>query len=216
MKDLIISLGVDGREKYSELSKGLINSVKNIYNGKNFINFNFFPDVTLHTEIPYKFKFDLMYLAREQGVERVFWLDSTMRIKKNIFELFDQTNSGVVAFNNEGHPLDNYISDEAVLNLIKYGILDNEKCIKGMRQIWGGAIGFDFTKTIADFVFRAILDNTESFKEGTSQRAGFIAHRHDQAVISVILDFYRVKLFPYGVIASKKDVTENTYIQYGD
>src|SRR5688572_18961191 len=115
MNDLIISLAFDGREKYTEIQNGLTASLQDRWDGDIWIN----PDVpyTPHSEVPYKFKYDLIEAALQKGYRRIWWLDSTIRLKQNPSPLFFQTHSGIVAFNNEGHPLWKYISDQAMLNL---------------------------------------------------------------------------------------------------
>jgi len=44
----------------------------------------------------------------------------------------------------------------------------------------------------------------------------FKAARHDQTAMSFLFHFYQIPLLPYGVIAAKPHVTEETYIQYAD
>lgn len=212
MKDLIICLAVNGRENYQEKLMRLEESLFD-WQGDIRIFRNYPEGCRTQQEVPYAFKYDLINQARQDGYTRIFWLDSIMRLiaGKNISKLLDEAEHGIVAFHNLGHDLEKYINDTAIKNL---GI----ESLEGIKQTWGGALAFDFTKDTACYVFDEIIKHIElgSFNNDNTQRENFIAHRHDQAVISYLLHTYGVKLLPYGVIAAKKDVTNETYIIYGD
>lgn len=207
--NLIISLAINGRDAYEEIQKGLVKTLP-IADCDTWILNHYPENVTPHKIVPYKFKYDLINKAKKEGYKKIFWLDSTMRLLKNPFELFEQ--SPVVAFHNVGHPLKNYISDYAA------SLLGYKDKLDGVSQTWGGALGFDFTQDIAHILFGQIYraSYNGAFDEGGSSREGFIAHRHDQACMSVLLHQYGINLFDYGVIAAPNDVTDKTYIQYGD
>lgn len=207
MKDLIISLAVDGREKYSERVKGLEQSLS-LWQGDVIIHKEFPGWVTPHSRVPYRFKFDLIKNAMSKGYKRVFWLDSTMRLVKNISDLLT---GPVTAFDNLGHPLKNYINDRAISNL---GI----KNLEGVKQVWGGCVFWDFNYQKAKVIFDRAMDQSilGSFNDDNTKRDGFIAHRHDQAVLSWLFHEHEVPLLDYGVIAARKDVTDKTFVQYAD
>jgi glycosyltransferase involved in cell wall biosynthesis len=209
-RTVLISLAVDGRERYTEKLIGLENSLHNWpYDTRIY---KAYPDYcTPNSVIPYKFKFDLIQQARRDGYNRIVWLDSSIRLLRNPVELFGE--DGVFAFDNLGHPLKNYISDKACRNL-----QITEGQLKTIPQTWGGAIGFDFTKDKACEIFAEIQRQATmgSFETAGSVRPGFISHRHDQAVMSVIFWKAKYQLLPYGTIAAKADVTGETYLQYGD
>lgn len=206
----LITLAVDGREKYTEKLTGLERSLHlwpydtRIY--KSYPNY-----CTPNDVIPYKFKFDLIHQARKDGYTRIVWLDSSIRLLRDPIALFGE--DGIFAFDNLGHPLWKYISDKARNNL---GL--SEAQLKLIPQTWGGAIGFDFTKDKAGEIFAEIYRQSTmgSFDTAGSSRPGFVSHRHDQAVMSCIFWKHKYKLLPYGTIAAKADVTEQTYLQYGD
>lgn len=158
-----------------------------------------------HSEIPYQFKLACIQIAKEEGYERIIWLDSSMEVVKDIDELFDKT--PVIAFDNLGHPLYKWISDKAASNLDANSLINQLHLIP---QCWGGAIGFDFTNTISIKLFEELLYQSEigSFNEGMSSREGFVAHRHDQAVMSVLLYKLGIKLLPYGTIVTGQHAQE--------
>lgn len=212
MKEIIISLAVNGRDNYQEYQKGLIDTLDVAGDCHRWIVNTYPYSITPHNVIPYKFKYDLILSAQKSGYEKIWWLDSTMRLLKNPFELFDKAEKGVVAFHNVGHETYQYITDKAVKNL------GCESYLKEIKNTWGGCIGFDFAKDVVkniltDIIYQSIIG---TFDDGGSDREGFIAARHDQSCNSVIFHNYGIKLFDYGVIASKNDVTDLTYIQYGD
>jgi hypothetical protein len=215
MSDLIISIAVDGRDKYSEIVKGLEQSInKSNWQGDVRIYKEFPAWCMPHDEIPYKFKYDLIHTAMMDGYEKIFWLDSTIRLlpDKNIHDLFKYVRYGLVAFHNLGHETYKYITDKAVENL------ECESYLMQVKNTWGGAIGFDFTNKIPTYIFYEMLRqaNAGSFDNGISKREGFVAARHDQSVLAVLLHKYEIELLPYGMIASKNDITSNSYLQYGD
>lgn len=217
MKDVIVSYASIGREDYFSGQLKLLKSIKESGWGgdvltyadggycDNYLGFDIkleFPKQEKfighrQSEIPYQFKYVAIQAARELGYERIFWLDSSMRVVRNLSELFDESESGIVSFHNLGHDLYKFISDTATENL---GV--SEEVLKQIPQTWGGAIGFDFTKPgvgeLLSEIFRQ--SNMGSFSDGRSKRSGFIAHRHDQAVNSVLFYNAGVKLLPYGKI----------------
>jgi hypothetical protein len=144
--------------------------------------------------VPYFFKFTMIQTAREQGYTEIYWIDSSIILHKDITGLA----SPIMAFYNLGHPLSKYISDEAVANLncITY--------LSDIKQIWGGAIGFDFNQPITLVIYNKILEQAQmgSFNEGISTRKDFVAHRHDQAVMSVLFHDHKIHLLPYGKIVT--------------
>jgi len=198
---MILSYASKGREDYPAMLKRLQESLDKNYTGEYYLHdqttMGDIPQPNLfeckrHSEIPYQFKYGLIQYFRERGHKRIIWLDSSFTITKDPFELLD----GVMAFDNLGHPLPNYIADHAVANLGNPDI--------NIPQTWGGAIGFDFNLEWVCNLFSEIVHHSliGSFNEGSSSRPGFIAHRHDQAVMSVLFHKHRVPLIPYGKIVT--------------
>lgn len=212
MKDLIITLAVNGREDYTQRLEGLVNSLIE-WEGDVRIYKEFPEGCRPHSQIPYAFKYDLIKKALDDGYTRIFWLDSIMRLVpgKSISQLLDEAEKGIVAFDNLGHPLEKYINNTAIKNL-------KIETLEGLKQTWGGALFFDFNKETPNCLFMELRQQIEkgSFNDDDTKRENFIAHRHDQAVMSYLLHSYSVDLLPYGIIAAKKHMTEQTYVQYGD
>ena len=229
-KNCIVSFASNGRNDYRKWLLNLLDSCVEHWGGDYLIyspdhwlnnykgieiknvtptNVNYFPFYE-HSEMPYQFKIAIIEQARQMGYEKITWLDTSLRLLKNPIHLFKE--KGVTVFHNLGHPLYKYISDDAVEKL---GI--TESALMGIQQIWCGLLFFDFTHNNAVDVFNKIKEFSinGSFKDGISKRDGFVAHRHDQAVMSVLVSG-KCDMLPYGVVAAKNDITEETYIQYGN
>ncbi len=151
-----------------------------------------------HAEIPYGFKPTLIQEAYEKGYEQIIWCDSTIRMAKNPSPLLEMAaNSGVVAFDNLGHPLKNWISDVCLKSL---AITEQE--LEGIKQIMACVIIFDLSNSKGLSIFKEWISKAhdgQSFQNGYgSKRQGFVAHRHDQASLSGILWKNNVELLPYG------------------
>lgn len=147
-------------------------------------------------DMPYQFKVFAIQAAREAGYEQVIWADSTVRMLKNPAPLLEIAKErGVVAWDNLGFPLLNWINDTALNRLG-----ENMESIASIKQIMACCIIFDFTNPMAVAVFerwsQAAFDNT--FRNDETYRDDFKGHRHDQAAISVILHRYGVPLLEYG------------------
>ncbi len=213
MKPLIICFAKNGREQYESIQKGLIKTLPIAGDIDTWMINDYYEGITPHQKIPYLFKFDLINRAVSQGYRHIFWLDSSMRLLKNPFTLLEESETGIVAFDNLGHPAWKYTSDVAAHNLKLY--YDD---IYDVKQTWGGALGFDFDKPYAAKIMEAIFHqaNLGSFNEGMSERPGFVSARHDQTVLSFLFHFYKIPLLEYGVIAASSHVTPQTVIQYGN
>lgn len=233
MKSCLVSFSSKGREDYNKKLLKLLGSAVEHWKGDYLIyspdhELSEYKGITIHKgwpkpqlfasythdEMPYQFKMALIQQAIELGYERIVWLDTSMQLAQDITPLFRDT--GVSVFHNLGHDLYKYMSDDAQISL---GIADH--MLMEIPQIWGGALLFDFTKPNAIEVLETIKEYSinGSFKNGTSQRAEFIAHRHDQAVMSVLV-YEKSDMFPYGTIVSKehartKEYGDNYFIIYG-
>lgn len=222
MKDVICSFATKGRESYHTMLLRLIDSCLEHWKGDLLIyspdhDLSEYRGVTIHKgwpdpvgiksythqEMPYQFKTALIQKAIELGYERIIWLDSSMQLKKDLTPLLDKSESGIVTFHNLGHPVYKYLSTESEYILREEKYLDYDLPILEMiPQIWGGAFMLAFNRPLADNFFHDLrrYSTNGSFKDGGSKRDGFVAHRHDQAVMSVLLNRYDHDMLPYGQI----------------
>ena len=202
-KKIILSYASIGREDYNKGQFRLYESILEHWDGDYWLHSKerdgMLKDSKLfkhreHNDVPYFFKFTMIQTAREQGYTEIYWIDSSIILHKDITALA----SPIMAFHNLGHLLSKYISDEAVANLncITY--------LSDIKQIWGGAIGFNFEHPITLVIYNKILEQAQigSFNEGTSTRKDFVAHRHDQAVMSVLFHDHKIHLLHYGKIVT--------------
>lgn len=221
MKDVIVSFSSKGREDYNRSLLRLIDSCIDHWKGDILV---YSPDheldqyrgVTIHkgwpqpkgiqsfthAEMPYQFKTAMIQLAIEKGYERVIWLDSSMQLKKDLAPLLDNAKTGIFCFENLGHPTWKYLSDHAENILTADGYLHREhQPLDQIPQIWGGAFGIDFSNKEAyrRFTRLCAYSANGSFNDGGSKRPGFVAHRHDQSVMSVLFYGY-CNMYPYGQI----------------
>ena len=239
-KDVLVSFSSKGREDYNQRLLRLMDSAKIHWKGDMLV---YSPDHPLpayndwpihrawpdsqalpaltHEQMPYYFKYALIQHARELGYERIVWLDTSMLLLQDITPLFE--GPGVTVFDNLGHPLYKYISDDA-WELVRRHVTYNANelpVFDNIPQIWGGAQFWDFTKPLAVEIWSEVMAFAAngSFKDGPSRRPHFIAHRHDQAVLSVLLH-NRCRLLPYGYIKTREHIHSheygnNPYILYG-
>lgn len=230
MKDVICSFASGGREPYNKMLLRLIDSVKDHWHGDMLVYspdhwLDEYKGVKIrkgwpqpkgiasltHSEMPYQFKTALIQEALEMGYERIIWLDSSMQLKKDLTPLFDGDN-GMTFFENLGHPTWKYLSDSALKMLSDDGFVASRWDVSGtaidqvslerIPQIWGGAFALNFEELAPTSFFKNLKEYSlnGSFKEGSSIRPGFITHRHDQAVMSVLLNDWSHTLLPYGQI----------------
>lgn len=216
-KDVILSFATKGRENYNGMLLRLIDSCIEHWKGDLLI---YSPDhelseyrgVTIHkgwpdpvgiksythAEMPYQFKTALIQKAIELGYQRIIWLDSSMQLKKDLTPLFE-CKTGITTFENLGHPTWKYLSDKAAFLL--FGRQDYIEYLKNIPQIWGGAFALDLNKATATGFWSDLKEYSTngSFKESGSERTGFIAHRHDQSVMSVLVHTLS-NMLPYGQI----------------
>lgn len=225
MKDVIVSFASKGREGYNDQLLRLIDSCVKHWKGDILVyspdhQLNEYKGVTIHKgwpkplllesythqEMPYQFKTCMIELALELGYERIIWLDSSMQLKKDLTPLFDSP-TGITTFHNLGHPTWKYISDKA-LGLL--GITREESL--DIEQIWGGAFALDFTRLGAKLFFDELKEYSVngSFKESGSTAQGFVAHRHDQSVMSVLLH-QKCDMLNYGHILCPPHDTNGEY-----
>lgn len=231
----LISFASNGRENYNEAMLNLIRSCQNYWcddylfysfdgwvdeyldvkinqmhsvqypQPKEFIGYN-------HQEIPYHFKPAIFQIAREKGYKEVIWCDSTVRMIDYPYELLKHAKKyGICVFENLGHPLKNWISDVACEAME----ISNEE-LESMKQIMACVIIFDFSNPIGIKIFEEWESYRDLYKDSGSKREGFKAHRHDQAILSVICNRRNIPFLPYGYLVypphhETKEYGDNIY-----
>lgn len=219
MKDkVIVSMASLGREQYNEAQLNLIKSCVNAgWDGDYMMrsldgycdNYLGVP-ITLgswpvtqkhgvswgHDQMAYQFKPFAILEALEAGYRKVLWMDSTCRMIANPEPLWDIVSKrGILAWDNLGHPVLPYTTDTAMRNLGQ-----TPESLQGVRQIMACCMLFDFDAPLAEQIFyrwvESSLDN--SFHPDDTNRPGFIASRHDQVTMSILLNMFGRPLSEYG------------------
>jgi hypothetical protein len=149
-----------------------------------------------HKENPYAFKVFAIQEVFEKGYTQIIWMDSTCRMLQYPEPLLELAKEkGIVAFDNLGHPVAPWVSDNALQFLG-----ETEESLEGVKQIMACCIIFDFTNPITSRVFDRWMDAAinGAFREDETSRPNFKGFRHDQAVLSVLLHQHGIPLLNYG------------------
>lgn len=165
-----------------------------------------------HEELPYGFKPEIIQVARENGFSKVIWCDSTILLAKPPYATLTHAKlHGVAAFENLGHPLKHYVSD---LAMERQGIDESE--LEDIPQIMACCVAFDFENPKGVEAFEKWIEASRdgvSFQNYGSVRSDFKTHKHDQAVLSMILYKLQIPLLPYGKLVYHP---HNETKEYGD
>jgi hypothetical protein len=200
----VVSFASKGREEYRGAQLRMIESCMNAgfngpyylmaadgyckeFRGVEIITGRWPKDCDVHSQKPYQFKPMLIREAVEAGHKKILWMDSTCRMLK-----VPKLEGPITAWNNEGHPLDRWINFRAVTNCGVESIRD----IEGVRQIMACCVYFDFDHTITVEVFNEWVRQGQigSFNDDGLKSP----HRHDQAVLSLLLWKAGIELKEYG------------------
>ncbi len=241
MKKCIVSFAAHGRENYNKALLRLIDSAKPHWDGDYMLyskdgyadkwsdipielGNGSMPSCSLgiaepHNIVPYQFKLVMIQKARDAGYDQILYIDSTIRLLKNPQPLLDQANKqGVVAFENLGHPLANWITDQALsqLGCGEPSSWSEEELgwLRKMPQVMACALIWDFTHPLASIVFEDWWKRSRdgiTFMEGSSIRPEFKSSRHDQSCISFILNQRGIKFNPYGNLVYPPNDTDHTF-----
>jgi hypothetical protein len=147
--------------------------------------------------MPYQFKVFAIQEAREKGYTRILWCDSTIRVMQPVEPLWSQVKEhGILAWNNEGHSLENWISDFAIDKL-------GGPNVTGWKQIMACCIMFDFTNKKCVEVFDKWIEGAKngSFYHDYSSNPNYKASRHDQAYLSALMRLHNIPIQDYGALA---------------
>ena len=229
MGKVIVSLSSTGRENYNEAQLGLIRSINRVASHYDthlrsvdgyvdeYLGFKIktgdWPETKQwgrswnHQNMPYQFKPYMVAEALEMGYKQIIWCDSTIRLMKSpdpLWELAGQ--HGIVAWDNEGHPLEKYIPDHQ----LNYLGIDSAK---GMYQIMACCIMFDFNHPKTRGVFERWIDGAKNncFHHNESKNPHYISSRHDQALLSALMNIHNIPVQPYGGLAYRHFLPAEPY-----
>jgi hypothetical protein len=165
-----------------------------------------------HKDMPYQFKPFAIQEARDEGYTKVLWCDSTIRLMK-LPNWEHAKKYGVCAWDNEGHPLKDCISDYA---LEQVGLSNAD----GVKQIMACCIMFDFSNDMAqkilDLWLIGSLNNSFHSSTDSSSNPDYKGNRHDQSYLSALLHLHEIPILPYGELAYPHHTPiKPTYLNYG-
>ena len=195
----IISVGIDGREKYSNYACELKKHADNL-GYKNFVWINDLPpNSPSHAECNYVFKAYAFEHAINNGYNKILWLDSKCYPQKQLKIIEQNLNTIGYWIPNEGYDVGSWCKDEAY----PYLGIDKEEAFN-IKQIsakhFGINLKFDISKKFIDeFIHFAKMYGKETYHGSSTNERNQISndprvrgHRHDQIVASVIA--YKLKM----------------------
>lgn len=187
MNQVIVSMGIGGI--YPSLLRRLEDTCHQF--GVNCRMYRDYPPgARPHGESPYGFKLYAIQDAVRQGFTTVVWADSACFIVKDPSRFFDLVRRYGVLFLGHGDRLGMYVNDRS-LEVFGYHRDD----IKDNWMISGSLFGFDFTNPLAVGFFEDLVQYEKGgwfCEDGQQSYPGFQSHRHDEAIISLLLIQYGI------------------------
>lgn len=170
-----------------------------------------FGDCPVHLKAPYGFKSYGIQEAKDMGYSQIMYMDSSVVFLKNPEPYWGLAEDiGVVLFDNPGCPESFYTSDDCLEHL---GCSAEEA-----GKFWmvsAGLILLDFdrpiTNKIFDFYFEHSRDDICLQGKSGSTRPEFIAHRHDQSILSYICYREFISKINYGAYSYFSDVINGKF-----
>lgn len=239
MNKVIVSLSSTGRENYNEAQLGLIRSINrharhydthlrsvdgyvDVYEQRQIL-LGEWPETKRwgkswsHQNMPYQFKPFMVAEALELGYRKIIWCDSTIRVHQNPDPLWElAAKHGIVAWNNEGHELHKYIPDHQIAWL---GLKDyTEVKHREMFQIMACCIVFDFDHPKTMQIFEKWIQGAKEncFHHNESKNPHYVSSRHDQALLSALMNINGIPVQPYGGLAYRHYLpVEPYFINWG-
>ena len=234
MGKVIVSLSSTGRENYNEAQLGLIRSIDrkapdydtHLRSVDGYVDEYLDRKIHLgdwpeskqwgkswsHQNMPYQFKPFMVAEALEMGYRKIIWCDSTIRVHQNPDPLWAlAAEHGIVAWDNEGHPLEKYIPDHQ-LEFLK---IDSAK---GLYQIMACCIMFDFDHPATMPIFEKWIQGAKEncFHHNESKNPHYVSSRHDQALLSGLMNLAEIPVQPYGGLAYRHYLpVEPYFINWG-
>lgn len=120
---------------------------------------------------------------------------------------------GIIAWKNEGHPLHKYMPDHQ----IQFLELKPED-VKEMYQIMACCIVFDFDHPKTMPIFEKWIEGAKNncFHHNESKNPHYISSRHDQALLSALMNINGIPVQPYGGLAYRHYLpVEPYFINWG-
>lgn len=201
---VVVSVGVDGRDKYSNYALRLQNSCnERKIESRIWIN-EYPPQSPSHQQAPYAFKYFALKHVYNEGFRKVLWLDSICRIAGPIEEIIKILDIDGYFFPPDGWYVGQWCKDSALGPL---GLTRDEAM--QIPVIAAKHLGFNFNfdkclQLLEQFKYFIDYDNGEvirgpwtNSKQECSNDPRVLGHRHDQTILSVLS--YRLGMYDKGV-----------------
>jgi hypothetical protein len=146
-----------------------------------------------HRKSPYGFKLYAIQQAIKEGHKKIIWADSAVYIVKDPNPFVELLKDNEVLFLIGGDRLFEYVNDKT-LNEFNY----TRTCIgtKKLELVSGSLFAFDFNSDLACRFFEDWLSFEKRgffLPDGQQADGIFREHRNDEAVASLLLDFYGIR-----------------------
>lgn len=214
MNRTIVNLAIRGRENYPLGQVRLAASLKRQgYDGETLLFTGYPPGSPTHQEVPYAFKYYAMQIAFDKGADLVLWLDSSVVAIKPVAMLWHTLNkNGILLFRNRGCQCHAWTAKST---------LDKMNCslqeAKQAEQVFGGVVGYSKHNAQAMSVFMKMQELSKdgiSFQGmGGSPDPQFVAHRHDQSCLSIIVHRRKLPKQEPGYLKYSRDVNADTVLE---
>jgi hypothetical protein len=226
LKRAIVSFASNGREDYvSVVTRVARTAIANHFDGdvilympgysKTGINefgsnklfvINEYPNTkeygpcSLHQLVPYQFKAFAIQAAIEAGYEQVIWMDSTVVTLTNLDHVTQFLRSVRCIMPDNAGCLESIFTSDDCLGMMGC----SPERANTFSQIMACVMMFDFKGKNVMNIFKEYIEHSldgVSFQGiSGSDRPEFKAHRHDQSVISYLLEKYSIPHTPYGLL----------------
>ncbi len=157
---------------------------KSVPNGVDFLGFTSVEDLECdpHRVVPYGFKPAAILKAFERGYDFVLWCDSPVHVTKSLDQVWEYLEENHYCFfDNIGHTLGMWTNDKC----LEYFGMTREEALK-TQMIMACCMGFNFQdQRVRDLVME-YNELSEMLFPGSW--TGPQAHRHDQTVMSFLLN----------------------------
>ncbi len=157
-----------------------------------------------HEELPYAFKLDMIDLAKSMGYKTIVWLDSSVVVHGYPQEALDHAEKWGVATWENPNDLEKFTNDSTIKAF-------NIKSFRGMKQVMAGCQVWNLENDHGCLALIEWYLNRHLFAEDQTEREGFVAHRHDQTILSIVLHEIGIPILDYGGMAYPDHITDKTY-----
>lgn len=206
-KICVVSVGVDGREPYSQYVETLKQkAIENGYAAMVWKN-EMPPNCPAHQDVPYAFKPYAIQAALDEGYTKIFWMDSKCHIVSKITPVEEALDEHGYWFVEDGMTVGEWCKDSALPLL---GVTREEAY--QMKVIAAKHFALNLEHDIAKQFFKrymgyAVDNNGEAYRgpwqnnnSEASVDPNVRGHRHDQTCGSVIREQLGMKMFENNVV----------------